>query len=62
MFNFFRRKPQKEYIVLARRYLVPPNKQATFRQFLIKAASPYEAARIFDHTYTAWARLDVTLS
>ena len=60
MFNFFRRQPQNQYSVLARRYLVPPNKQATFRQFSVEAASPYEAARIFDQTYAAWTRLDVT--
>ena len=60
MFRFFRRKPQREYTVLGRRYLVPVNKQPVFRQFIVEAASPYEAARIFDQTYTAWTRIDVT--
>lgn len=60
MFNFFRRKPQREYTVLARRYLIPINKQPVFRQFVVEAPSSYEAARIFDQTYTSWTRLDVT--
>ena len=60
MFFFFNRKPQREYTVLARRYLVPPNKQPVFRQFVVEAPSPYEASRKFDVTYTAWTRLDTT--
>ena len=60
MFNFFRRKPQRKYNILGRLYLLPVNKQPVFRQFTVEAASSYEAARIFDQTYTAWTRIDVT--
>jgi len=60
MFRFFNRKPQREYNVLARRYLLPPNKQPVFQQFIVEAASLYEAARKFDVTYTSWTRIDTT--
>lgn len=60
MLGFFRRQPQRQYTVLARRYLVPPNKQPVFRQFEVEAPSLYEASRKFDVTYTAWTRLDTT--
>ena len=49
-----------KYRVLARRYLVPPNKQPVFQEFHIAASNPYEAARKFDQAYTAWPRLDVS--
>ena len=59
MFGFFRRQPQRQYSVLARRYLVPPNKQPTFRQFVIEAPSLYEASRKFDVIHRL-DRLDTT--
>ena len=43
MFNFFRRKPQKTYTLLARYY-----RGHWFRRFEVEAPSRYEAARKFD--------------
>ena len=43
MFNFFRRQPQKTYVVVARYHT-----GHWFRQFEIEAASRYEACRKFD--------------
>jgi len=43
MFNFFKRKPQRAYTVLAR-YCTGH----WFRQFVVKAPSVYEACRKFD--------------
>ena len=45
MFNFFRRQPQKTYVVVARYY-----RGHWFRQFEVQAASRYEAARKFDQS------------
>lgn len=54
MFNFFRRQPQRSYVLLAR--------YATgdwFRRFIVVAASPYEAARQFDQSveHQDWTRV-----
>ena len=54
MFNFFRRKPQRAYTVLARF-----RNGSWFRQFVVKAPSAYEAARKFDTSEdnNAWTRV-----
>ena len=61
--NLFRKevKPTRVFRVLARRYQVPPSSQPVFRELYVNAANSYEAARIFDQTYTGWQRLSVTL-
>ena len=43
MFGFFRRKPQREYTLLARY-----RAGHWFRRFTVEAPSAYEAARKFD--------------
>ena len=52
MLNFFRRKPQQEFVVLAR-YCTGH----WFKQFVVKAPSAYEAARKFDTTEPRWTRV-----
>ena len=43
MLNFFRRQPQRDYDILAR------TKAGTyFLRHTVRAASPYEACRLFD--------------
>ena len=49
----------KEYVVFAKRRTLPPNSAAAFGTFRVRAESEYEAARLFDQTYTAWSRLVV---
>ena len=52
--RFFNRKPQTEYVLIAR------YRAGSFmRQFQVKAASPYEAARKFDTDpqYNGWTRV-----
>ena len=61
LFNLFNRKPAlKSFIVTARRYTLPVNKQPVFATFVVEAADEYKAARKFDTVYTKWTRLDVT--
>jgi len=43
MFNFFRRQPQKDYVLLARY-----RTGHWFKRFTVTAPSSYEAARKFD--------------
>ena len=45
MFNFFRRQPQKTYVVVARYHT-----GHWFRQFEIAAPSRYDASRKFDQS------------
>ena len=54
MFNFFRRQPQSEYILLARY-----STGHWFKQFTVSAVSAYEAARIFDQSEEGqhWTRV-----
>lgn len=54
MFNFFRRKPQRAYVILAR-YTTG----AWFRRFVVQAPSAYEAARKFDTSLenSTWTRV-----
>jgi hypothetical protein len=70
MINFFRNlfarlfpysKPAlKRFIITARRYTLPVNKQPVFSNFVLEARDKYEVAREFDTVYTKWTRLDVT--
>ncbi|WGL30459.1 hypothetical protein SCRES1_gp31 [Synechococcus phage S-CRES1] len=70
MINFFRnllarllpyRKPAlKRFVITARRYSLPVNKQPVFSAFTLEARDKYEVARKFDTVYTRWTRLDVT--
>ena len=61
IFKFFApTEPDRKFRVLGRRYLIPPNKQPVFQSFLVEAPNSYAAARLFDTTYTAWSRLDVS--
>ena len=55
MFNFFRRQPQKTYVVVARYY-----RGHWFRQFEVQAPSRYEAARKFDQSEEGlhWYRIN----
>ena len=54
MFNFFRRQPQQEYVVIARY-----SAGHWFRRFILTAPSPYEAARTFDQAaeFQEWTRV-----
>lgn len=54
MFGFFNRKPQREYVLLAR-YTTG----AWFRQFTVSAPSAYEACRKFDTSEESlhWTRV-----
>ena len=54
MFNFFRRQPQQEYVLLARY-----RTGHWFKQFVVTAPSTYEAARKFDISdeSQAWTRV-----
>ena len=54
MFNFFNRKPQKAYVVLAR-----SRNGSWFRRFVVQAPSAYEAARKFDTSEdnNTWTRV-----
>ena len=54
------RPTETDYVITARRYTLPVNKNPVFGQFNVTASNPYEAARKFDTTYTRWTRLDVT--
>jgi hypothetical protein len=54
MFNFFRRQPQQDYDILGRL------KSGTFfLRHTVRAASPYEACRLFDTSpeYQAFTRV-----
>lgn len=51
-FRFFNRKPQQEFVVLARY-----RTGHWFKRFVVKAASSYEAARKFDNTEVNWTRV-----
>ena len=50
---------ESEFVITARRYTLPVNKQPVFGSFKLTALNSYEAARKFDTTYTRWTRLDV---
>ena len=54
MFNFFRRQPQREYVVIARY-----SAGHWFRRFTLTAPSSYEAARKFDQApeFHDWTRV-----
>ena len=49
----------REYVVFAKRRTLPPDSRFVFGTFKLRAKSEYEAARLFDQTYTAWSRLTV---
>ena len=54
MFNFFRRRQQREYVLIARY-----STGDWLRRFVLTAASPYEAARSFDQSpeFQEWTRV-----
>lgn len=54
MFNFFRREPQREYVVIARY-----SSGDWMRRFVLTAPSPYAAARLFDQSreFVEWTRV-----
>ena len=56
----YRKSTLKQFIITARRYTLPVNKQPVFSAFTLEARDKYEAARKFDNVYTMWTRLDVT--
>ena len=56
----YRKAGLSQFIVTARRYTLPVNKQPVFSAFTLEAQDKYEAARKFDTEYTLWTRLDVT--
>ena len=60
IFKFVQGLFYKEFVVTARRYTLPHQKQPVFSSFTIRAANRYEAARQFDTTYSSWTRLDVS--
>ena len=64
MFNLFSHLfsndlSSREYVVFAQRRTLPPSSQSVYSTFKVRAKSEYEAARLFDQTYTAWSRLMV---
>ena len=60
LFKFVRSFFTSEYEVVARLYIVPPNKQPVFQTFTIRETSLYDAARHFDQNFPTWTRLSVT--
>ena len=60
LFKFIRGLFLSDYVIVARRFTIPPNKGPVFSTFIIREGSLYDAARHFDQNYTAWTRLSVT--